>query len=97
MARRKDSPQKAAMREMMRDYLKNNDISIKDGTDVNSNKIEKSKEISYRKDRGGKYLHKLSPVRIINRGRNDNGKWCYIFPAIDIFPAERPFQVLCKR
>ncbi len=27
---------KAAMREMMRDYLKNNDISIKDGTDVNS-------------------------------------------------------------
>ena len=35
MARRKDSPQKAAMREMMRDYLKNNDISIKDGTDVN--------------------------------------------------------------
>ena len=36
MARRKDSPQKATMREMMRDYLKNNDISIKDGTDVNS-------------------------------------------------------------
>ena len=36
MARRKDSPQKAAMSEMMRDYLKNNDISIKDGTDVNS-------------------------------------------------------------
>ena len=30
MARRKDSPQKAAMRETMRDYLKNNDISIKD-------------------------------------------------------------------
>ena len=29
MARRKDSPQKAAMREMMRDYLKNNDISSK--------------------------------------------------------------------
>ena len=27
MARRKDSPQKAAMREMIRDYLKNNDIS----------------------------------------------------------------------
>ena len=36
MARRKDSPQKAAMREMMRDYLKNNDISIKDSIDVNS-------------------------------------------------------------
>ena len=32
MARRKnDSPQKAAMREMMQGYLKNNDISIKSG------------------------------------------------------------------
>lgn len=36
MTRKNDSPQKAAMREMMRDYLKNNDISIKSGTDVNS-------------------------------------------------------------
>jgi len=36
MARRKDSPQKAAMRGLMREYLKNNDISIKNGTDVNS-------------------------------------------------------------
>lgn len=37
MAKRKtDSPQKAAMREMMRSYLKGNDIQIKDGTDVNS-------------------------------------------------------------
>ena len=37
MARRKgDTPQKAAMREMMQDYLKSNDISIKNGTDVNS-------------------------------------------------------------
>ena len=36
MAIRKDGPQKAVMRELMRDYLKNNDISIKDGTDVNS-------------------------------------------------------------
>lgn len=37
MARRKtDSPQKAEMREMMHDYLKNNDISIKNDTDVNS-------------------------------------------------------------
>ena len=26
MSRRKESPQKAAMRELMRDYLKNNDI-----------------------------------------------------------------------
>ncbi len=36
MARRKESPQKAAMREMMRGYLKENDICIKDGTDVNA-------------------------------------------------------------
>jgi len=27
------------MREMMRDYLKNNDISIKDGTDVNRHHV----------------------------------------------------------
>ena len=31
-----ESPQKAAIREMMRYYLKNNDISIKSGTNVNS-------------------------------------------------------------
>ena len=37
MARRKsDSPQKAAMRKMMQGYLKENDISIKSGNDVNS-------------------------------------------------------------
>ena len=37
MARRKsDSPQKAVMREMMQGYLKENDISIKSGNDVNS-------------------------------------------------------------
>ena len=36
MAGRKESPQKAAMREMMKGYLKENDISIKDGTDVNA-------------------------------------------------------------
>jgi len=36
MARKNESPQKAAMREKMCDYLKNNDISIKSGTDVNS-------------------------------------------------------------
>lgn len=33
---KKESSQKAAMREMMRDYLKNSDICTKDGTDVNS-------------------------------------------------------------
>ena len=37
MARRKsDSPQKAAMREMIQGYLKDNDISIKSRNDVNS-------------------------------------------------------------
>ncbi len=36
MSRKNESPQKAAMREMMRSYLKDNDISIKSGTDVNS-------------------------------------------------------------
>lgn len=36
MARKNDSPQKAAMREMMRDYLKKNDVSVKSGTDVNA-------------------------------------------------------------
>lgn len=36
MSKRKDNPQKAAMRELMREYLKNNDIRIKSGTDVNS-------------------------------------------------------------
>lgn len=36
MARKKDSPQKAAMREMMREYLKNNDVKVNDGADVNA-------------------------------------------------------------
>ena len=37
MARRKsDSPQKAAIREMMQGYLKENDVSIKSRNDVNS-------------------------------------------------------------
>ena len=36
MARRKDSPQKVAMRGLMREYLKNNDISLKRGFDVNT-------------------------------------------------------------
>lgn len=36
MARKNDSPQKTAMRELIHDYLKNNDISIKSGNDENS-------------------------------------------------------------
>lgn len=33
---RNESPQKQAMREMMKDYLKNNDVQVKNGTNVNS-------------------------------------------------------------
>ena len=36
MAKKKDTPQKAMMREFMQSYLKENDVKIKDGTDVNS-------------------------------------------------------------
>ena len=36
MARKKDTPQKAALREMMDNYLKENNVTVKDGTDVNS-------------------------------------------------------------
>lgn len=36
MARKKDSPQKAALREMMGNYLKDSNVKVKDGTDVNS-------------------------------------------------------------
>ena len=36
MARKKDTPQKAMMREFMQSYLKENDVKIKAGTDVNS-------------------------------------------------------------
>ena len=36
MARKKDTPQKAALREMMGNYLKENNVKVKDGTDVHS-------------------------------------------------------------
>lgn len=36
MTKRKESPQKKAIRELMQDYLKNNRIKVKDGTDLNS-------------------------------------------------------------
>ncbi len=36
MARKKDSPQKAALREMMSSYLKENNVKVKDDTDVNT-------------------------------------------------------------
>ncbi len=36
MARKKDTPQKAAPREMMGNYLKANNVTVKEGSDVNS-------------------------------------------------------------
>ena len=36
MEKKKDSPQKAALREMICNYLKENNVKIKDGIDVNS-------------------------------------------------------------
>ena len=36
MARRNQNPRKAAMRKMMGEFLKENNISLKDGADVNS-------------------------------------------------------------
>ena len=36
MTRKKDTPQKAAFRELMSSYMKENNVKIKDGTDVNS-------------------------------------------------------------
>ena len=36
MARKKDSQQKAALRELMGNYLKENNVKVKEGTDVNS-------------------------------------------------------------
>ena len=36
MARKNDTPQKAAMRERMSGYLKQKNAKIKDGTDVNA-------------------------------------------------------------
>ena len=36
MARKKDTPQKAALREMMGNYLKANNVTVKEDSDVNS-------------------------------------------------------------
>ena len=36
MARKKDTPQKAALRKIMSNYMKENNDKVKDGTDVNS-------------------------------------------------------------
>ena len=34
MARRNQNPRKASMRKLMRDFLKEHDISVKDGEDI---------------------------------------------------------------
>ena len=34
MARKKDTPQKVALREMMGNYIKENNVKVKDGTDA---------------------------------------------------------------
>lgn len=43
MARKKDTPQKAMMREFMQSYLKENDVKIKDGADVVNASMEMHK------------------------------------------------------
>ncbi len=35
MAKKKDSPQKVVLKEMMSTYLRDNNIKVKNGTDVN--------------------------------------------------------------
>ena len=66
IARRKDSPQKAAMREMMCDYLKNNDISIKETDNSRNGHSRKTMHTSYGdmdvaipRDRNGDYEPQL--------------------------------------
>ena len=36
MARKKDTPQKAALRKIMSNYMKENNVKVKDGTEVNA-------------------------------------------------------------
>lgn len=71
MARRKsDSPQKAALREVMSNYMKESDVQIKDGADVNSIlrdmmsvilegtlDAEMDEELGYSKCRASDYYH----------------------------------------
>ena len=65
MARRKDSPQKAAMRKMMRDYLKNNDISIKDtGVGMSEEFIKQKLNIEMLNCYQG-YLLTLCDIRLV--------------------------------
>ena len=39
MARKKDTPQKAALREMMGNYLKENNVTVKDGMKCYTNVV----------------------------------------------------------
>ena len=48
MTRKKDSPQKAALRELMGNYLKENNVKVKDGTDRKSTRLNSSHSTSSR-------------------------------------------------
>lgn len=63
MARRKaESPQKTAMREMIHDYLKKNDINIKNEADVNDDERQDAHP------RRGRYPHCLCGRVIVRSG-----------------------------
>ena len=56
MGRRKgDTPQKAALRQLMQGYLKDNDISVKNGTDVIVDYLGKQYVIELKIWRGNEY------------------------------------------
>lgn len=87
MARKNDTPQKVAMRKMMSSYLKQNDVKIKDGTDINaimrdmmSVILEGALDEDYRNKEswGGRYLDCLCgrPFRLStsNRSRIPTGR-----------------------
>ena len=66
MGRRKgDTPQKAALRQLMQGYLKDNDISVKNGTDVNAIMRDMMSVVSAL-SKGGFSMH-TNPVIMIAR------------------------------
>ena len=60
MARKKDTPQKAALREMMGNYLKENNVKVKDGE-------KKSVQVMRRGVRVSTFLHRLHQMADILR------------------------------
>ncbi len=75
MARKKDTPQKAALREMMGNYLKENNVKVKDGTDNSRNgHSQKTMHTSYGdmeidipRDRKGEFEPQIVKKLIITR------------------------------